>query len=123
MGPRVMKMVLCRPYVSAWPNPVVRDLRGEKPSCVRLHGARLWRSFGVKPLAWAPPLCRSNLTPFGFTTKGTLQGEARSGYTDYLASEPVLRREFRRTVRRLKASNPPGTKLLEVGFRLWLFLG
>jgi SAM-dependent methyltransferase len=60
--------------------------------------------------------------PLRIYNEGYFQGEAEDGYSDYLASEPVLRREFRRTVRRLKASNPPGTRLLEVGSAYGFFL-
>jgi SAM-dependent methyltransferase len=64
----------------------------------------------------------SDFDPLAIYNEGYFQGEAQDGYSDYLASEPILRREFRRTVRRLKASKPPGTKLLEVGSAYGFFL-
>ena len=74
-------------------------------------------------------VCRlgSTLVPEGFDPlalygEGYFQGNEQDGYADYLASEPVLRQEFRRTLHQLEASKPPGNKLLEVGSAYGFFL-
>ena len=50
------------------------------------------------------------------------QGGVSDGYADYLASEPVIRREFRRVLDHMGRVRPPGGRLLEVGCAYGFFL-
>lgn len=59
--------------------------------------------------------------PGSYYTKEYFSGEQPDGYADYLGAEPVLRREFARTVDFIRARKPGG-KLLDVGCAYGFFL-
>ena len=53
---------------------------------------------------------------------GYFSGGQTDGYADYLGSEPVLRREFRRVLKDLRRCGSKGGKLLELGCAYGFFL-
>ena len=59
--------------------------------------------------------------PAAYYTQGYFSGDHADGYADYLGAEPVLRREFARTVAFLRRYRGTG-KLLEVGCAYGFFL-
>jgi SAM-dependent methyltransferase len=59
--------------------------------------------------------------PARFYDRDYFQGAHKDGYGDYIGSEPVLRREFRSALGRLRRWAPSG-KLLEVGCAYGFFL-
>jgi len=59
--------------------------------------------------------------PAAYYTQGYFSGEHADGYADYLGAEPVLRREFARTVDFIRRFRPSG-RLLEVGCAYGFFL-
>jgi 2-polyprenyl-3-methyl-5-hydroxy-6-metoxy-1,4-benzoquinol methylase len=59
--------------------------------------------------------------PAAYYTQGYFAGDHADGYADYLCTEPVLRREFARTVEFIRSYRPSG-KLLEVGCAYGFFL-
>jgi SAM-dependent methyltransferase len=59
--------------------------------------------------------------PAAYYTQAYFSGEAADGYVDYLGAEPVLRREFARTVAFIRRYRESG-KLLEVGCAYGFFL-
>jgi SAM-dependent methyltransferase len=69
-------------------------------------------------------LGRANCDSFdvhGYYTEGYFSGAHPDGYVDYLGSEPVLRREFARTVRFIRGLRASG-RLLEIGCAYGFFL-
>src|SRR5262249_9057193 len=59
--------------------------------------------------------------PAAYYTEGYFSGDHADGYADYLGAEPVLRREFARTVDFIRRYRRAG-KLLEVGCAYGFFL-
>jgi SAM-dependent methyltransferase len=59
--------------------------------------------------------------PTSYYTETYFSGEQADGYADYLAAEPVLRREFARTVAFIRQSRDGG-RLLEIGCAYGFFL-
>jgi SAM-dependent methyltransferase len=59
--------------------------------------------------------------PAGYYTQGYFSGDHADGYADYLGSEPVLQREFARTVDFIRRYRRSG-KLVEVGCAYGFFL-
>jgi 2-polyprenyl-3-methyl-5-hydroxy-6-metoxy-1,4-benzoquinol methylase len=59
--------------------------------------------------------------PSAYYTGGYFSGEHADGYADYRGAEPVLRREFARTVDFIRAFRPSG-RLLELGCAYGFFL-
>jgi len=59
--------------------------------------------------------------PAAYYTQGYFSGDHADGYADYLGAEPVLRREFARTVAFIRRYRGAG-KLLEVGCAYGFFL-
>jgi SAM-dependent methyltransferase len=59
--------------------------------------------------------------PSAYYTKGYFSGAEADGYADYVGAEPVLRREFARTVDFIRRHRPTG-RLLEVGCAYGFFL-
>jgi SAM-dependent methyltransferase len=59
--------------------------------------------------------------PTAYYTQGYFSGDHADGYADYLGAEPVLRREFARTVAFIRRYRGAG-KLLEVGCAYGFFL-
>jgi len=59
--------------------------------------------------------------PAGYYTQGYFSGDHADGYADYLGAEPVLRREFARTVDFIRRHQRSG-KLVEVGCAYGFFL-
>jgi SAM-dependent methyltransferase len=59
--------------------------------------------------------------PAAYYTQGYFSGGHADGYADYLGAEPVLRREFARTVEFIRRFRPSG-RLLEVGCAYGFFL-
>jgi SAM-dependent methyltransferase len=59
--------------------------------------------------------------PAAYYTQGYFSGDHADGYPDYLGAEPVLRREFARTVAFIRRYRGAG-KLLEVGCAYGFFL-
>ena len=59
--------------------------------------------------------------PAAYYTEGYFSGDHADGYADYLGAEPVLRREFARTIAFIRRYRPSG-KLLEVGCAYGFFL-
>jgi 2-polyprenyl-3-methyl-5-hydroxy-6-metoxy-1,4-benzoquinol methylase len=55
-----------------------------------------------------------NFDPKGYYTGDYFTGKRSDGYADYLGAEPVLRREFARTVQFIRRFRPSG-RLLDVG--------
>jgi SAM-dependent methyltransferase len=60
--------------------------------------------------------------PDSLYQRSYFQGEVTDGYGDYLASEPVLRKEFRRILDHIRQFREPGGKLLELGCAFGFFL-
>jgi 2-polyprenyl-3-methyl-5-hydroxy-6-metoxy-1,4-benzoquinol methylase/Zn ribbon nucleic-acid-binding protein len=63
----------------------------------------------------------SDFAPEQYYTKDYFSGQHADGYGDYLGSEPVLRREFARTVEVVR-HYCPGGKLIELGCAYGFFL-
>lgn len=63
----------------------------------------------------------SGFDPVCYYTEDYFTGEHSDGYADYRGAEPVLRREFRRTVNFLRGLRPGG-RLLELGCAYGFFL-
>jgi len=59
--------------------------------------------------------------PAAYYTRGYFSGDEPDGYADYLGAEPVLRREFARTVGFIRRFRPSGN-LLELGCAYGFFL-
>ena len=59
--------------------------------------------------------------PAGYYTGGYFSGQHADGYADYLGSEPVLRREFARTVEAIRR-RCGGGRLIELGCAYGFFL-
>src|SRR5262245_41328032 len=59
--------------------------------------------------------------PEAYYTQGYFTGDRADGYADYLGAEPVLRREFSRTVAFIRRFRPGG-RLMEVGCAYGFFL-
>lgn len=62
-----------------------------------------------------------NFDPAGYYTGDYFSGRRPDGYADYLDTEPVLRREFARTLRFIRKRRPAG-RLLELGCAYGFFL-
>jgi 2-polyprenyl-3-methyl-5-hydroxy-6-metoxy-1,4-benzoquinol methylase len=62
-----------------------------------------------------------NFDPSSYYTEAYFDGTHRDGYADYVASEPIIRREFRRTISNLSRSIPAG-RLFEIGAAYGFFL-
>jgi SAM-dependent methyltransferase len=60
--------------------------------------------------------------PDALYNESYFQGGVSDGYGDYLASEPVIRREFRRVLNHIGRVRAPGGRLLEVGCAYGFFL-
>lgn len=83
---------------------------------------------------WGYPIFRCNVCRLGSTDVGAgfdvasiysedyFQGGCKDGYVDYLKSEAVLRKEFRRTLHQLCAHGLQSGHLLEVGSAYGFFL-
>jgi SAM-dependent methyltransferase len=63
----------------------------------------------------------SGFNPTSYYTEDYFSGGRADGYSDYLGAEPVLRREFARTVDYIRRFRPGG-KLLELGCAYGFFL-
>src|SRR5215813_8849732 len=63
----------------------------------------------------------SAFDPAAYYTEGYFSGRRADGYSDYLGAEPVLRREFARSVDFIRRYRPYG-KLLELGCAYGFFL-
>ena len=63
----------------------------------------------------------ANFDPGRYYTGDYFSGRRPDGYADYLETEPVLRREFARTVRFIRSRRPAG-RLLEIGCAYGFFL-
>lgn len=63
----------------------------------------------------------ADFAPERYYTGDYFSGRLSDGYADYLASEPVLRREFARTIRFIR-KHRPGGRLLEIGCAYGFFL-
>jgi SAM-dependent methyltransferase len=63
----------------------------------------------------------ADFDPAAYYTGGYFSGQHADGYADYLASEPVLRREFAHTVEFIRRYRASG-KLLDVGCAYGFFL-
>ena len=57
-----------------------------------------------------------------FYNAGYFLGECADGYVDYKGSEPVIRRDFRKTVRFIRKLGPERGTLLEIGCAYGFFL-
>lgn len=60
--------------------------------------------------------------PTGYYTEDYFNGGHSDGYSDYAASEPVLRHEFSRVADVLRRHSRPGGRLLEIGCAYGFFL-
>lgn len=63
----------------------------------------------------------SSFDPLAYYAEGYFSGQRSDGYADYLGAEPVLRREFARTVDFIRRRKPNG-RLLEIGCAYGFFL-
>jgi len=63
----------------------------------------------------------TDFDPYAYYTGGYFSGEHTDGYADYIGAEPVLRREFARTVEFIRMLVPCG-RLLELGCAYGFFL-
>jgi SAM-dependent methyltransferase len=64
----------------------------------------------------------ADFDPTGIYSRGYFSGGQNDGYADYPGSEPVLRKEFRSALRRLKAAGRSDGKLFEIGCAYGFFL-
>jgi SAM-dependent methyltransferase len=63
----------------------------------------------------------SSFDPLAYYNQGYFSGGQSDGYADYCSAEPVLRREFARTVEFIQDRKPQG-RLLEIGCAYGFFL-
>ncbi len=63
----------------------------------------------------------SSFDPLAYYAEGYFSGLQSDGYADYVGAEPVLRREFARTVEFIRRRKPKG-RLLEIGCAYGFFL-
>ena len=63
----------------------------------------------------------ANFDPAGFYTQGYFSGRHVDGYADYVATEPVLRAQFKREVEFVRRFCPAG-RLVEIGCAYGFFL-
>ena len=63
----------------------------------------------------------ANFDPAAYYTEAYFSGQYADGYADYLATEPVLRRDFARTVEFIRR-HAPGGRLIELGCAYGFFL-
>ena len=63
----------------------------------------------------------ANFDPHAYYAEGYFSGEQSDGYADYLGAEPVLRREFARTVDFIRRHKGTG-RLIEIGCAYGFFL-
>ncbi len=64
----------------------------------------------------------SHFDPASYYTEDYFNGSHSDGYSDYAASEPVLRHEFSRVADVLRRYCKPGARLLEIGCAYGFFL-
>src|SRR6059036_3635470 len=86
-----------------------------------------WTDHDLLYEKWGYPILRcricglgSTSVPDGFDTaslygEGYFRGGQVDGYADYLSSEDVLRKEFRRALHQLRRNGPSEGRLLEIG--------
>jgi SAM-dependent methyltransferase len=64
----------------------------------------------------------SGFDPTAYYTANYFSGQCSDGYLDYQGSEPVLRREFARSVDFVRRLHPSGRRLLDLGCAYGFFL-